>query len=79
MRLHDKREATKNLVLFSELATGEVYEDEEGFICIKTFPADDCTGINCLVAQGGKWLADHQEIDSKVVRIEAELILTRYK
>jgi hypothetical protein len=80
MKLNDKRETVENLVFFNQLDIGEVYEDEEGYICIKTSYADDCEGTNCIAIQdGGGWEAYRQSLYTKVVRIDAELVLRRYK
>lgn len=79
IKINDKRETNKNLVFFKELDIGEVYEDEEGIICIKTTYAKDCTEINCIAFQSGTCFTDHQDLNSKVVRIDAELVLKRYK
>lgn len=79
MNINDKRETTKNLVSFAELDLGEVYEDEEGYICIKTTYADEGDENNCIAFLEGNWDAYHQDLHSKVVRIEAELILRRDK
>jgi hypothetical protein len=79
MKLNDKREVNRNLISFKELYIGEVYEDEEGYICIKTSFAHDCEELNCIALQGDDWEAYHQSLDTKVVRIEAELILRRNK
>lgn len=79
MKLNDKRETVKNLVFFKELALGEVYEDEDGYICIKTSYANDCLENNCIALQGDNWETYHQDSNSKVVRIEAELVLRRNK
>ena len=77
MYINDKRETNKNLIFFKELNLGEVYEDEEGYVCIKTSYADDCEEINCLVFLNGDWEAEHQNLDTKVARVEAELVLRR--
>lgn len=79
MKLNDKRETNRNLTSFKELYIGEVYEDEEGYICIKTSFAHDCEELNCIALQGNDWEAYHQALDTKVVRIEAELVLRRNK
>lgn len=77
MNVNDKRETTKNLVFFKELDLGEVYEDEEGYICIKTTYADVGGENNCIAFQNGDWNAYHQSLDTKVVRVEADLVLRR--
>jgi hypothetical protein len=79
MRLNDKREAEKNLVFFKQLSIGEVYEDEDGYVCIKTSFANDCEEMNCIAFQSDDWEAYHQDLDTKVVRIDAELVLRRNK
>lgn len=79
MKINDKRETNKNLVFFKELDIGEVYEDEDGYICIKTSYANDCLENNCIAFQGGDWIIYHQDSDSKVVKVEAELVLRRNK
>ena len=79
MKVTDKREVERNLVFFKQLDIGEVYEDEEGYICIKTSYADDCEEMNCIAIQGGGWEAYHQSLDTKVVRVDAELVLRRNK
>jgi hypothetical protein len=79
MNISDKREVKKNTVLFKELDLGEVYEDEEGIICIKTSYADDCSENNCIAFQHCGWDAYHQYPDAKVVRVEADLVLRRNK
>lgn len=79
MKINDKRETTKNRVFFRELDIGEVYEDEEGYTCIKTSCAKNCTEINCITCQKGTWFANHQLLDAKVVRVEAELVLKKNK
>jgi hypothetical protein len=79
MNISDKREVKKNTVLFRELDLGDVYEDEEGIICIKTSYTDDCSENNCIAFQHDDWDAYHQYPDAKVVRVEADLVLRRNK
>ena len=77
MNILDKRERVRNTVEFRDLDIGNVYEDEEGVICIKTSYADDGGENNCIAFQKGDWDAYHQDPCSKVVRIEADLNLRR--
>ena len=77
MNVNDKRQSTKNKVEFRELSLGSVYEDEEGIICIKTSYSDDHGEENCIAYKDYGWDAYHQNIHSKVVKIEADLKLRR--
>ena len=74
MNVNDKRKITKNLVPFKELSIGEVQEDEDSYICIKTAYAG-CEENNCIALIDGDWEVEYQDLNSKVVRVEAELIL----
>ena len=79
MNINDKREPTKNLVSFAELDLGEVYEDNDGDICIKTSLYDKSDNNNCITFQKGEWFPYHHDFDLKVARVEAELVLKRNK
>ena len=78
MKLKDNREViTPKRPTFGDLKVGEVYEDEDGFICIKTSYSNPTE--NCIALVGGKWCADHDEEEAIVQPIEAELILKEDK
>ena len=77
MTVTDKREKVRNKILFRNLDIGDVYEDEEGLICIKTTHADEYNDPNCIAFQKGDWEAYHQDLNSEVVKIATDLILRR--
>ena len=77
MKINDQREIYNKSLCFKELDIGEVYEDENGYICIKTTYADDIDEINCIAFINGEWATYHQDLDSKVIRVYAELVLKR--
>jgi hypothetical protein len=81
MNVYDKREIEKVTVSFNTLKVGEVYEDIEGNICIKTSnecPFDSTCG-QCLAMISGEWGEGEESLDAPVVPLKADLILRGYK
>ena len=72
-----KIEAT---VLFRDLAIGDVYEDGEGCVCIKTGDeiADTCYG-RCLYYDGTEWRDEEEHLATYVKPVEATITLHGYK
>lgn len=79
MNIDDKRELIEDQFIFGKLDIGEVYEDNDGNICIKTAFDDKFDEYNCITFEDGEWSAHHEQFDAKVIRIEADLILRRNK
>ena len=73
-----KIEAT---VQFQELAVGDVYEDDEGIICIKT--SDDNYGDSpygkCIAFVNNEWREEDEHRATYVKSLEATITLHGYK
>lgn len=80
MRLNNqiKIEAT---VMFKDLAVGDVYEDEEGGICIKVSDkvCEDSPYGRCLYHSGDEWREEEEHRGRYVKPLEATITLHGYK
>ena len=73
-----KIEAT---VQFQDLAVGDVYENKEGVICIKTSDDDygDTAYGKCIAFVYNEWREDEEHRGALVKPIDATIILHGYK
>lgn len=73
-----KVEAT---VQFQDLAVGDVYEDSEGIICIKTSDEDycDCSYGRCIAFVEEEWREEVEHKEAYVKPLEATVTLHGYK
>lgn len=74
MVIKDTREK-KNKVNFEDLPVGQVYEDNEGVICIKICN-DNCEN-NCICFFGGEWEANTEFFTTKVTPLKTTLLIER--
>ena len=67
-------------VQFQDLAVGDVYEDEEGGICIKTSDqiGEGCYG-RCLYHDGTEWREEEEHRGKYVKPVDATITLHGYK
>ena len=68
-------------VRFQDLAVGDVYEDGEGLICIKTGDDDygDTPYGKCVAFFGSEWREDEEHRGALVKPIDATITLHGYK
>lgn len=70
LNVNDKRTASKKRVTFADLSIGEVFEDEENFLCIKT------DGIHCLyMRDDDTWDTAVCDVDDAVFPLRATLTI----
>ena len=74
MTIKDTR-AKNNKVDFEDLPIGQVYEDTEGIVCIKTWYGD--TEDNCICYIDGKWESSLEGFTSKVIPLKTTLLIER--
>ena len=74
MDVNDKREQA-DFIEFSELKIGDVYEDRDGIICIKTH--EDDIGHNCICFIGREWEANLESLDAEVRPLKTCLEIER--
>lgn len=76
----DNRIKIEATVQFQNLAVGDVYEDEEGSICIKTGDeiGESCYG-RCLYYDGSEWREEEEHLGTYVKPLEATITLHGYK
>ena len=74
MIIKDTR-AKNNKVSFEDLPVGQVYEDAEGVICIKTFNGE--TEDNCICHFAGAWEASTESALTKVIPLKTTLVIER--
>lgn len=62
-------------IRFEDLRIGDVYKDEEGYICIKV--SDGCVDNNLTYEynEEGEWEPTSEDFHVEVTPIEAELII----
>ena len=79
MRVNNQIKIEAN-VQFRDLAIGNVYEDEEGCVCIKTSDeiADTCYG-RCIYYDGADWVEEEEHLGRYVKPIDATITLHGYK
>lgn len=80
MKLNNQLENNTS-VRFQNLSIGDVYEDNEGVICIKTSNDDygDSPYGKCIALVDGVWCEEDEHRESRVKPIEATIRLHRYK
>lgn len=71
MDVNDKRVKHEANVFFEELEIGQVYEDKDGVICIKT--SDSTIGDNCICFMGEEWEASVESPATRVIPLVATL------
>ena len=74
MDINDKR-VMADLVEFSELKIGDVYEDRDGVICIKTH--EDDISHNCICLVCGEWEANLESLGAEVRPLKTCLEIER--
>lgn len=74
MTIRDTR-AQHNKVNFEDLPIGQVYEDAEGVICIKTYDGE--TQDNCICCIRGEWEASTEGVTTKVIPLKTTLVIER--
>lgn len=67
MDINDKR-VKEQYVMFEELKVGDVYEDKEGFVCIKTH--EDDISHNCICFVGDEWEANLESLNVRVIPLQ---------
>ena len=74
MTIKDTR-AKNSTVTFEKLSIGQVYEDAEGIICIKTndIGFDD----NCISCVNGAWESGTETLSTKVIPLKTTLLIER--
>lgn len=77
----DNRFKIETTVQFDSLDVGDVYEDEDGIICIKTSGNyyDDSHYGKCIALVNGEWREEEEHRDSYVKPLEATITLYGYK
>ena len=71
MDVKDKRVAREEGVPFEELSIGQVYEDRDGVLCIKTGNGD--FENNCIALSGKEWESFRENPTNKVTPLTATL------
>lgn len=74
MTIKDTR-TKNNLVSFEDLSVGQVYEDKDGIICIKT--SDEYTENNCISFVMGKWEMSVESSVAKTLPLKTTLLIER--
>ena len=74
MTIKDTR-AKSNAVNFEDLPIGQVYEDKEGIVCIKT--CDGECEDNCICFIRGEWEANTEGATTKVIPLKTTLLIER--
>ena len=77
----DNRIKIEATVQFQNLKVGDVYEDDEGIICIKTSgdDYDDALYGKCIAFINGEWIEEEEHRGTYVKPIEATITLHGYK
>lgn len=77
----DNRIKIEATVQFQDLAVGDVYEDDEGIVCIKT--SDDNYGDSpygkCIAFVDDEWREEEEHRGTYVKPLEATITLYGYK
>lgn len=74
MTIKDTR-AKSNAVNFEDLPIGQVYEDKEGIVCIKTHDSE-CED-NCICFIRGEWEVNTEGATTKVIPLKTTLLIER--
>ena len=74
MVIKDTR-AKNSQVNFEDLPIGQVYEDGEGFICIKTGSGDIDDNCICYIVNG--WEVNTESMATKVTPLKTTLLIER--
>lgn len=75
MDVNDKRVKHEANVFFEELEIGQVYEDRDGVLCIKTNNSDN--EDNCICFVGEEWEASLESLTARVIPLIATLEIER--
>ena len=77
----DNRIKIEATVQFQDLAVGDVYEDDEGVICIKTSNDDygDSPYGKCIAFVNDEWNEEDEHRGTYVKPLEATMTLHGYK
>ena len=71
MDVKDKRVAREEGVPFGDLSIGQVYEDRDGVLCIKTGNGD--FEDNCIALSGKEWESFRENPTQRVIPLTATL------
>lgn len=71
MDVKDKRVTREAGVPFEELSIGQVYEDKDGVLCIKTENSPYLN--NCICFNGEGWECNHENLTQRVIPLIATL------
>ena len=71
MNVNDKRVKHEANAFFEELEIGQVYEDRDGVICIKT--SDSTNGHNCICFVREEWETSLESLTAIVIPLIATL------
>ena len=74
MAIKDTR-AKNNQVNFEDLPIGQVYEDADGIICIKTYNNENEN--NCICFISGEWEGHIEGVTTKVIPLKTTLLIER--
>jgi len=76
----DNRIQIEKAVQFQHLAIGDVYEDDEGVICIKTSDGYENSPYGkCIIFVDNEWREDEEHRGTYVKPVEATVTLHGYK
>jgi hypothetical protein len=76
----DNHIQVKASVQFQNLAIGDVYEDNEGIVCIKTSDDyEDSPYGKCIAFVDGRWNEEEEHRGTYVIPLEATVTLHGYK
>jgi hypothetical protein len=75
MKVNDKRVKQKPKAFFEDLPIGQVYEDRDGVLCIKTHDAE-CED-NCICFVNEKWEVNLESLAAEVVPLATTLEIER--
>ena len=75
MNVNDKRVKHEEGVPFEELKIGQVYEDGDGVLCIKT--SNDACKDNCICFVNEKWDSNIESFAARVTPLVATLEINR--
>ena len=71
MKVNDKRAIREEGVPFGDLDIGQVYEDRNGVLCIKT--ENSPYSNNCICFGGEEWEPNHENLTQRVIPLTATL------
>lgn len=75
MKVNDKRVKHEANAFFKDLEVGQVYEDRDGVLCIKTNNSDD--EGNCICFLGEEWEDSLESPTARVIPLVATLEIER--